>query len=152
METGEKKQYTITILPGFLVPYSIIPLDAIQEATDRYITELGTNQQFAAFIMHCGSTISFRLHFSRIKNRLSEWIAFLIQMLIALGGEIKGEDIKNISYYENPIQAKWKRFKLLVVKYFLFYSGIPGGPVIKERFYYQYIHSVLYRNKMGLGP
>ncbi len=149
---GKKKQYTITILPGFLVPYSIIPLDAITEAVDRYIKEPGTKQQAAAFIMYCITPLSFRLHFSRIKNRLSGWITFLTQLLITLGGEIKGEDVKNIAYYENPLQAKWKRFKLFVVEYLLLYSRIPGGLVIKERFYYQYIHAVLSHNHMGLGP
>jgi len=152
IETGEKKQYTITILPGFLVPYSIIPLDDIHEAADRYISDPGTNQQSAAFSMHCENPLSFRLHFFRIKNRLSEWIAFIIQLLITLGGEIKTEEVKNTAYYEDPVMAKWKKFNLLVVEYFLLYSRIPGGPVIKEKFYHQYIHTVLCRNKMGLGP
>ena len=102
--------------------------------------------------MYCITPLSFRLYFSRIKNRLSGWITFLIQLLITLGGEIKGEDVKNIAYYEDPLQAKWKRFKLIVVEYFLLYSRIPGGLVIKERFYYQYIHAVLNHNYMGLGP
>ena len=102
--------------------------------------------------MHCTCLHSFRLHFSRIKNKLPGWITFLIQLLIAIGGEIKGEDVKNIAYYEDPLQAKWKRFKLIVIEYFLLYSRIPGGTVIKERFYYQYIHVVLNHNHMGLGP
>ncbi|KKM43473.1 hypothetical protein LCGC14_1563030 [marine sediment metagenome] len=102
--------------------------------------------------MYCITPLSFRLHFSRIKSRLSGWITFLIQLLITLGGEIKGEDVKNIAYYEDPLQAKWKRYKLIVVEYFLLYSRIPGGLVIKERFYYQYIHAVLSHNHMGLGP
>lgn len=152
VETGEKKPYTITILPGFLVPYSIIPLDAIHEAADRYITDPGTTRQAAAFGMYCENSLSFRLHFLRINNRLSEWIALLIQLVITLGGEIRGEDVKNIAYYEDPLQAKWEKFNLLVVKYFLLYSSIPGGPIIKQRFYHQYIHAVLCRNKMGLGP
>ncbi|RLC35657.1 MAG: hypothetical protein DRH33_08295, partial [Candidatus Nealsonbacteria bacterium] len=88
----------------------------------------------------------------RINNRLAGWIAFLIQLLITLGGEIKGEDVKNIAYYEDPLQAKWEKFNLVVVKYFLLYSRIPGGSIIKQRFYHQYIHAVLCRNKMGLGP
>lgn len=150
--TGNKKQYTITILPGFLVPYSIIPLDDIQEATNRYISNPETNQQTAAFSMHCENTLSFRLHFSRIKNRLSEWIVFITRLLIDLGGEVKGENIKNVQHYENPLQANWKRFKVLVINYFYLYSRIPGAQVIKERFYYQYIHAVLCINKMGLGP
>ncbi len=102
--------------------------------------------------MHCENTLSFRLHFSRIKNRLSEWVAFITRLLIDLGGEIKGENIKNVQYYENPLQANWKRYKLIVIEYFLLYSRIPGAQVIKERFYYQYIHAVLCQNKMGLGP
>jgi len=49
VKTGEKKQYTLTILPGFLVPYSIIPLDVIHEAVDRYINESVATQQASAF-------------------------------------------------------------------------------------------------------
>ena len=152
VETGEKKQYTITILPGFLVPYSIIPLDVIHEAVDRYITDPGTSQQAAAFCMYCENSLSFRLHFLRIRKRLSEWITFLIQLVIALEGEIKREEIKNIAHYENPLQATWKKFNRLSDKYFLLYSMLPKAPVIKERFYHQYIHAVLSCNNMGLGP
>jgi len=72
--------------------------------------------------------------------------------VIALGGEIKREEIKDIAYYENPLQATWKKFNLLSVKYLLLYSMLPKGQVIKERFYSQYIHTLLSGNNMGLGP
>lgn len=41
LKTGELKQYTLTILPGFLIPYSTVPLDPVHQALASYISEGG---------------------------------------------------------------------------------------------------------------
>lgn len=139
-------------MPGFLIPYSIIPIEPIFEAANKYINEPETSQQSAAFTMCCENPLSFRLHFSRIKELLPEWIALLVQMFIDLGGKIMEGNIKNIEFYEQPLQAEWKRFMHLIMDYFSQHQKLPNLEIIKRDFYYQYIHAVLSINRMGLGP
>jgi len=71
-----------SLLESSAYAYSIIPIEPIFEAANKYITEPETSQQSAAFTMCCENPLSFRLHFSRIKELLPEWIALLVQMFI----------------------------------------------------------------------
>ena len=102
--------------------------------------------------MCCENPLSFRLHFFRIKELLPEWITFLVQMFIDFGGKIMEGNIKNIEFYEQPLQAEWKRFMHLIMNYFSLHQRLPDLEIIKRDFYYQYIHAALSINRMGLGP
>ncbi len=62
--TGEKKQYNITILPEFSIPYSAIPVDPVHKAIKSYNTEPWLNQVGAAQQMKALSPISFRFFLS----------------------------------------------------------------------------------------
>jgi len=48
VKEGKKEQYTITILPGFLIPYSRIPVELVHKAAGEYITIQRVNQTGAA--------------------------------------------------------------------------------------------------------
>ncbi len=61
-------------------------------------------------------------------------------------------NIKNIEFYEQPLQAEWKRFMHLIMNYFSQHQKLPDLEIIKRNFYYQHIHAVLSINRMGLGP
>ncbi len=61
-------------------------------------------------------------------------------------------NIKNIEFYEQPLQAEWKRFIYLIMDYFSQHQKLPNLEIIKRDFYHQYIHAVLSINRMGLGP
>ena len=152
-KTGEKIQYTITILPGFLISYSIIPVDSVHEAIDSYITQPGLKQVGAARRMNCLSEISFRLFFSRVRKRLEYWIALLSQLIIILEGQVKEADVGRAARREpQGLKTQWVWFVLLADECVRLYARIPDAQVVPQRFLWQYIYCILSRHRMGLGP
>lgn len=73
LETNELLQYTITILPGFLISYGRIPVNKILDAFSGYIK--GEIRTYYAAAIACGvsSRHSFRLYYIRILKRLTSW-------------------------------------------------------------------------------
>ena len=150
LDTGELKQYTLTILPGFLIPYSTIALDPVHQALESYIGEGGLTQVGAAMRMGCLSPASFRLFYARVRQRVQSWTDLLIQLVITLGGHIR-EEAPKVTNQSEP-EARWGWFVLLSTEYMSRYSRLPNTQVIAQRFIWQYMYAVLSRNHMGLGP
>ena len=150
--TGEPLQYTITILPGFLVPYSTIPCDVIHHAVDAYLSTDSKINSYtdAALEMECEHPLSFALYLYRVQQRLSVWISFLLQLLIVLGAEIQNLD----SYTSSPMRfsAQWSSLKLLATTYFLNRDKIPHFTHIPQPFQWQFLYASFSRHHMGLGP
>ena len=149
-QTGEPKQYTLTILPGFLIPYSVIPVDPVHKALDSYITKSELTQVGAALKMLCLSPASFRLFYLRVHRRLESWTALLLALVLALGGKIKKMDVGDARLRE--LQAQWGWFVLLSSEYMRLYSRLPSTQIIARKYLHQHIHAVLSRQRMGLGP
>lgn len=140
-ETGEKLQYTITVLPGFLIPHSRVSLPDIYKAMDEYLSGRETIQQEAALIMNCQSRHSFQLYYKRFCKLASKWLSFLS---IVFPEIIEKEIVVEIG-------GKWKQFKKilngLTVKTM---EGFSDSSVLCRRF--EYAHTILSGCKMGLGP
>ena len=149
-ETGEAKQYTLTVLPGFLIPYSTIPVDSVYRAVNSYLTESGLKQVGAALRMRCWSSASFQLFYSRILERVEAWTTLFVQMIIALGGNVREAKVSQ-SDLSGSI-AWWKWFVWLSNEYVRLYARLPGSPVIPQKYLRQYIYTLLSRHHMGLGP
>ena len=149
-QTGKPKQYTLTILPGFLIPHSVIPVDPVHQALESYITKDGLRQVGAALKMRCLSAASFRLFYSRVCSRLNEWTDLLIQLILTLGGKIKQTDVGQQQRLK--LHAQWGWFVLLASEYVHLYSRFPSTELIAQKFLWQHIYAVLSRKRMGLGP
>ena len=149
-QTGEPKQYTLTILPGFLIPYSVIPVDPVHQALESYITKGDLRQVGAAVKMRCLSAASFRLFYSRVCGRLESATALLVALVLALGGKIEQTDVGQ----ERPreLQAQWGWFVLLGSEYVRLYSRLPSTQIIARKYLHQHIYAVLSPRRMGLGP
>jgi hypothetical protein len=150
-ETGEKIPYTVTILPGFLIPHSIIPVDPVHTAINIYITGSWLKQVGAAQRMNCRNPISFRLFFSRVRKRLEDWIALLLQLLVTLEGQVKEARATEPREPQN-LKAQWAWFVWLTSECVRLYARIPDAQVVPQRFLWQYIYCLLSRHRMGLGP
>lgn len=149
-QTDGLRQYTLTILPGFLIPHSVIPVDLVHYALESYITKGGLVQVGAALKMRCCSAASFRLFYSRVCRRLDEWTALLIQLILTLGGKIKQADVGEEQ--RRKLHAQWTWFVLLACEYVHLYSRLPATELIARKFLWQHIYAVLSRKRMGLGP
>ena len=152
-KTGKPLQYTVTILPSFLVPYSRIQVNKIFSAIKYYITANQPTLLKAAFLMDCVNISSFRRYYLRFLIHINNWILFIIQITIALGGESKQEEIKEIKgREENGIKHRWHRFQNYKKKYFYIHSQIPNNIIVIEKLQNQYLHVLFCGNRMGLGP
>jgi len=139
-ETGERLQYTITLLPGFLVPHSRVPVENIYKALDIYLSNEDTIQQEAALIINCQSRHSFRLYYKRFCNLVEKWITFLYKVL----PEITKDEI--------PVKFGriWKQLKEMLISY---ESKIreSSAPISLSRGFKR-LHIILFYRNMGLGP
>jgi len=141
-ETGEKFQYTITILPGFLIPHSRVTIPALFEAFEGYCNE-GITQQQATLLMNCSSRHSFNLYYKRFSSLCYKWITFLTKSL----------QLHKLETKEKPddLKKKWNEFTSRIIKLkidHIFKTSVP----VKMFFRFEYVHSLLDGNKMGLGP
>jgi hypothetical protein len=136
--TGKKLQYTITILPGFLIPHSRVPIPDIFEALDEYINNNATQQQ-AALIMNCNSRHSFKHYLSRFASILDMWLSSLKENSTQKSTESK----------YSGIREKWEQLKLAVecIKIDI----ILQVEVLLE-YKYEYAYLIFSGNEMGLGP
>jgi len=155
-QTGEAKQYTITILPCFLVPHSIIPVTVIFEAVNEYLSSIINSQNKetsekehvsqlkAAFIMYCENSQSFFRYLQRIKERIPNWLFLIMQPIL----EILGNPTGSVSGSNMSLGDSWYLFYKHFIKYF--------NPCTKldniENQHACYIHTLLCEKNMGLGP
>ena len=128
IKTGELLQYTITILPAFLIPHSKIPVSVVFTAIDYYIKRK-CNQFEAALMLYCDSNHSFALYFNRMSGLIDAWNNLL-----------QKEPENNM---DKPINEKWERIIPVMKDY--------AQPNYSE-FWSEYTHSHFCQNKMGLGP
>jgi hypothetical protein len=131
-KTGEKLQYTITILPAPLIPYSRIPVETVFSSFNAYITGELKNQYETVLQMNCENRHSFRLYYLRIKNLLAHWYYFFTK------GEYKAEEVTSFTT-KNLWLALSNFMRELAHPFYIAY-------------WQAYTHAIYCVNKMGLGP
>lgn len=137
-KTGEKLQYTIRLLPGFLIPYSRVPIPDIIKALDEYINNNITQQQ-ATLVMNCNSRHSFKHYLSRFTMVIDKWLFSLKEKSSQNNYENKYSDIK----------GKWQQLKL-AVECIRIDIVLPVEVLLEYK--YEYAHLMFTGNRMGLGP
>ena len=149
---GKPLQYTITVLPAFLAPHSVILVDKLHKAVEDYIKQNPDccTYQEAALQIGCDEPVSFVLYFRRIKLRLPAWIVVLSVLALTLGAQIKQADVRNTP--QTDLEGQWRWFTYLAATYLAAYGKIPGTKVIAQPLRWQYIYALLGRRSMGLGP
>ncbi len=117
----------MTILPGFLVPYSTIPVELVHKAVESYITDPGLKQVGASLRMKALSPISFRLEL---------WIALLLRLVHTLEGQVKEVDVGRAEPREpRGLQDQWAWFVYLANECVRLYARLPGSKVVLDKFF-----------------
>ena len=93
---------------------------------------------------------SFRLFYLRIRSRIKGCTDWLVQLVLALGGQIKEADVDRVQ--SRGAKGHWSWFVVLASEYVRLYSRLPSTEVIARRYLWQHIYAVLSRKRMGLGP
>ena len=147
-----KLQYTLTLLPFFMVPYSKVLFDNTLKAIDNYIGNEKSNQIIASNELNFENTKSFRLFYSRIQKRILKWIAIMAQLITQMGGTIDEAQINDNRIYINPLHSNWLLFNHYIKIYFEIYATLSGTEIIPDVLRHQVIFDLLNRKNMGLGP
>ena len=154
-ETGEKIQYTITILPGFLIPHSRVVIPNLLGALEKYVNEEITQQQ-AALLINCNSRHSFNLYYRRFSSHFYKWISFLAETLqmMELKIEVTGgwsQTSLLLTHATLDVKRNWNQFTDLISRLKI-EKMIENSPSKETILRFEYAHSLLDGNKMGLGP
>ena len=104
---GKLLQYTLTVLPAFLAPHSVILVDKLHTAVEAYIKENPDrcSYQEAALQIGCDEPVSFVLYLRRIKLRLPAWIVVLSVLALTLGAQIKQADVRRAP--QTDLEGQW---------------------------------------------
>lgn len=131
IETKESLQYTITILPGFLMPYSRVRIDLLFTAFTYYLSGKIRNQYEAALFICCDSRHSFALYYKRIMNHVGYlYEYFKVQI------ETKRNEVSLKTSRE-----KWESIVCLMKE-----------TVVAKTSWQVYLNAMIFGNRMGLGP
>lgn len=133
IETEEAIQYTITILPGFLMPYSRVRVDLLFTAFTYYINGRFSNQYESALYISCSSRHSFSLYYKRIVNRIGVWYRFLEPQIENTNGLTDVSSVKH----------RWQSITCLMHETVISKSG---------GCWQVYLNALMCSNRMGLGP
>lgn len=130
IETKEPLQYTLTVLPAFLIPHGRVQVNLVLQSFNMYVNKELKNQHIAALHIGCDSRHSFRLYYQRIMSRLDIWSSLF---------EKKGE--AELVYL--PVGKKWEKIQ----------HGLKDwpDPMLIDH-WAAYGHAILSHKKMGLGP
>lgn len=125
-------------MPGFLIPFSRVPIPDIFNALEEYINNNVTQQQ-AALVMNCNSRHSFKHYLSRFTSILDKWISSLKE---------NSTQHNKVSKYSG-IKGTWEQFKLAVecIKIDIL---LPAEVLLEYK--YEYAYLIFSGNEMGLGP
>jgi len=148
-ERGEPLQYTVTILPGFLISYSTILVDAVHLGLESYLGKRTVTQMGAALLMGCRTPRSFRLFYLRVCRRMYLWTGLLMQLVTMLGGSLAQERQTDGT---DQIHGGWMWFSHLAEEYLRLYGRVPEAALILETLQWQYFYALFAAHRMGLGP
>jgi hypothetical protein len=148
-EGGEPPAYTLTLLPGFLIRHSTVLVEAVQQALESYLGEGKVGQTGAAMVMGCVDPESFRLFYRRMCRRIGGWVQMVLQIVLALGGEIT-EELQ--APQREGVQAQWVWYVLLVRQWLEALERLPGREPMLRPMRWWYVYARLAAVQMGLGP
>jgi hypothetical protein len=149
-ETGKKIQYTLTILPSFLQPYSRFHLHCIIYSFVQYFSGRASNFLMAAVDMGAQNEKTFRKYYYRMKNGIHGWTAFIREKLSAIDDELPWS---RIPQKKELLKYQWCIFVRLGKRLSMHADTVPGSPVvILIRTHREFVFAMLSQNRMGLGP
>ena len=146
-ETHKEVQYTLTILPEFLIPHSYIRMHKVLAAIDYYVKTDNSSYSEAALIMNCINPLSFRRYYIRFLQKLYKWIMFIVKRILAVGGSIEQEKLTEPALNTRDKLVEYEKY---TARYFKQYEKLPGSNLITDK--PGYLHVLYSINGMDLGP
>lgn len=141
--------YTQTILPAFIQPYARKATQTIIHSITEYIHHNIESHLEAAFLMGAETPKSFGRYFTRVKDRIDQWLVCLFGKISEITSinavERKPDQIKTIT-------QKWADFIFIIKDYIKITEQLDTGFLIQNENRICFVLAILTINNKGLGP
>jgi hypothetical protein len=102
--------------------------------------------------MNCENKKSFILYLNRAKERVTDWINVIIELLFIILNKTNDINLENTISRDRYFRENWNYYLKLVKQYFDEYSKLPDSKRINNNFQLIGIHAILTQKRFGLGP
>lgn len=148
--TGEKLQYTLTILPSFLIPHAKVTFTDLSKAVSLYLA--GKDFDLALNTLSADDPRTFSLHFGRISERAPGWNLAINRWIIDMGKTDKPKTLDETFGLKNGVMHPWEKFIGLASDFCRRLESLGYSPAILEDEQLLMAHAQLTFAGMGLGP
>lgn len=149
-KTGILHQYTLTILPPFLIPHARVTFSGLSMAIPLHLK--GIDPDLVLNTLSADDPRTFALHFDRVTDRAQGWNLEIARWLIETG---KPSDQREPACFFTRFDRKkhpWEEFVRLAADLSLRLMSIGRTGVILKQEEPLAVHARLTYSGMGLGP
>lgn len=146
-KTNNPKQYTLTILPSFLIPHARVTFSGLSRAIPLYLE--GRDPDLVLNTLSADDPRTFALHFGRVTDRGPGWNLQIAAWLIEAGRPPdKSEPVTVLASQRHP----WTIFIRLASDLSLRLMSIGRTGIVLKQEEPLAVHAMLTYSGMGLGP
>jgi hypothetical protein len=150
IKTGNRRQYTLTVLPAFLIPYARVTFRALSEAIPLHLQ--GCDPDLVLNNLSADDPRTFALHFGRVTMLAPRWNLAITGWLIATGMTAEPHGSVDIFVRSRKDNHPWETFVGLASAFCGRLASIGRIGVILGSEQPLPVHARLTYAGMGLGP
>ena len=148
--TGKKLQYTLTILPSFLIPHARITFTGLSNAVPLHLG--GKDFDLVLNTLSADDPRTFGLHFGRVLKRTPEWNLAIGRWVIDMGKTDKPKTLCETFRLKERTLHPWEKFIGLASEFCRRLESLGQVTAILEDEQLPMVHARLTFAGMGLGP
>ena len=149
-KTNSHRQYTLTILPAFLIPHARVTFSGLSQAIPLYLE--GRDPDLVLNTLSADDPRTFALHFGRVTDRGPDWNLNIARWLIEAGKP--SDQCETVAFFTKSIWKNhpWEGFVRLTSDLCHRLMSISRTGVVLKQEQPLWGHANLTYSGMGLGP
>jgi hypothetical protein len=144
------RQYTLTILPPFLIPYARVTFSGLSRAIPLHLA--GSDSDLVLNTLSADDHRTFALHFGRVTDRSPGWNIKIARWMIGVGKPAIQNQSVSVFKRSGPEKHPWESFVQLASEFCDRMESIGQIRVVLESEQAIWTHARLTYAGMGLGP
>lgn len=149
-KTGKPFQYTLTILPPFLIPYARVTFSGLCNAISFHLGN--PDKDLALNALSANDPRTFDLHFGRVMSRGQQWNLEITKWIIDSGKDIHQPEFHRLFSKQNQGMNSWTAFLKLSENLCHRLEAIGQTGILLDHEQPLWVHARLTYAGMGLGP
>jgi len=143
-------QYTLTILPPFLIPHARVTFSGLSRAIPLFLE--GLDPDLVLNTLSADDPRTFALHFGRVTDRGPGWNLEIARWLIEVGKP--SDQCETVAFFTRSIRENhpWEGFERLASDLCRRLMSISRTGVVLTQEQPLWVHARLTYSGMGLGP